>query len=920
MGQAYASLIAPSLPVLLRGLSDDDEQVREVALRAGRVLVRCHGKHHVDKILPTLELGMENADSVRIRLSSLSLLGDMLALIGNTKVGATDATNTQEEVRSAERAQAHIALALGKRARSRILAGLYLSRSDSASAVRQNALLVWKSVVSVTARTLKEILPTLLDKVVNGLGSADIDKTEVAARCMGDVVIKLGETNTLPNIVPLLDTELKKATLRKDVHARRGVCVGLAHLLDSCSKESVDNHIDRLVALVRNVLCDTDPDVRFTATASFQRLYHLIGQRALEEIVPSLFVKMDQSSLHGLIGILSVRSKELLPYLVPKLLTPPITVDNANAIAKISEVASTTIYSHFHTIVPAILLQLSTVQDEPDRESAIRDSFRSLCRTVDPNGLRPLVSEISSKIISDKPQIRLVSCWAYAAFVEESPPLPLLPIVYRDLVRRLNDSSTQVLREANLALAALAKQVPPEELLLHAAHVRDQINSMISDIRRRKGGVGEAEFFLPGLNIPKGLEPFLPMYQRGILFGTPDQRETCASGLGELIALASPKFLPPALIVKMTGPLLRIVGERNPSQVKVAIVQTLALILTKGGKTLRAFVPQFQTTFVKALSDPSRTVRTQAVRALSLLVPLSTRLDPLLKELSNLADPPDSHGNVAVQGAALEALAVVLRHGGDRAKLPASVPDAVRAALALLLAHPDADVRESAARVLGAAHPHLPQEERADSFRRAVLLDPPADEDHDDRERREHGSACACFYLLRSSPDDDPVPLRDLALLAGRRVAPGQSPAVRAAGCVALGAVLAAGDRPYLPEIAPKLLSIVGKNPGEEVEVHRGLAKALCHAELSRPKIFSGKGGLPIVDAAVRLAMCGVQRVQTAFNDFLWLLFVSGKDEREQQALVEEYVDLASFENGRAIKSLVAKVLKRIKDVDIDQM
>ena len=110
-------------------------------------------------------------------------------------------------------------------------------------------------------------------------------------------------------------------------------------------------------------------------------------------------------------------------------------------------------------------------------------------------------------------------------------------------------------------------------------------------------------------------------------------RETAAAGLGELIAITANKYLTGPFLIKLTGPLLRIVGDRNPSAVKIAIVQTLGLILTKGGPALRAFMPQFQTTFVKALSDPSRQVRIEAIKALALLMPLSTRVDPLIKEL-----------------------------------------------------------------------------------------------------------------------------------------------------------------------------------------------------------------------------------------------------------------------------------------------
>jgi hypothetical protein len=81
-----------------------------------------------------------------------------------------------------------------------------------------------------------------------------------------------------------------------------------------------------------------------------------------------------------------------------------------------------------------------------------------------------------------------------------------------------------------------------------------------------------------------GLEPLLPIYQRGILYGDASVRETAAAGLGELITITANKYLAGPFLIKLTGPLLRIVGDRNPSAVKIAIVQTLGLILTKGGK------------------------------------------------------------------------------------------------------------------------------------------------------------------------------------------------------------------------------------------------------------------------------------------------------------------------------------------------
>lgn len=76
--------------------------------------------------------------------------------------------------------------------------------------------------------------------------------------------------------------------------------------------------------------------------------------------------------------------------------------------------------------------------------------------------------------------------------------------IIRELVARLNDDNTEVLQANNKALAALSKYVPAEVLVKEVEFMRNLIASMVSDARRRKGGVGDGEFLLPGLNMPKG--------------------------------------------------------------------------------------------------------------------------------------------------------------------------------------------------------------------------------------------------------------------------------------------------------------------------------------------------------------------------------------------------------------------------------
>uniref|UniRef100_A0A7S4K262 TOG domain-containing protein n=2 Tax=Odontella aurita TaxID=265563 RepID=A0A7S4K262_9STRA len=927
MGQGFAPFIDASLPALLSGLADESEPVRDVALRAGRVMVRSHGKSHIDKILPPLEKGLSDDDH-RIRVSSLTLLGDLLSMLGGTKVVKGEA-DTQDDIRQAERAQAQIALVLGSETRKRLLSELYLARSDTAAVVRQIAVQVWKTFVSVTPRTLREILGVLVGQIIDALASGHPERTQVAGRCLGDVVGKLGDA-VLPEIIPVLRASLS----RGDEHPRRGVCVGLNEVISCSSKQHIDKYLDILVKAVQDALCDEDEGVRELGASCFQSLYSTVGNRAMDEVVPVLLIAMESGgddehakarALNGLTGILSIRSRELLPYLIPRLLQRPITESHADALGSIAGVTGGTIHMHFSSIIPTLIFELASFygenldDDEKRREEGIRSCARQICGNVDDTGVNWLISEIVSKCSSDKDGVRKESCWMIQVVVEERKAqadfYEQIPIMYRELLYRLNDESKDVLKAASAALGAMSKNVPAEELVNHIEFIRNLIASMVSDARRRKGGVGDGEFLLPGFNMPKGLEPLLPVYQRGILYGSASIREVSASGLGELMNITASKYLAGPFIIKMTGPLLRIVGDRNPSEVKIAIITTLGLILTKGGPALRAFVPQFQTTFVKALSDPSRQVRIEAIKALALLMPLSTRLDPLIKELvaSSLGKGPSSAaemaGAVAVQTATLEALSVVLRNGGKKAKLPESIPSALEASK-VLLTHEDEGVREGAAKVMGASCGLLGEDVASDVVNEVILAG-----SSKDAGEKKHGRVCGCHRIMASPVGselgDD---LHGQMMKLAKALTKDENATVRGAACVAVGAAIGSAEdsSACLANVESSLLKCM--DPKELMEVHQALALGLCTAVHMKSGVFDGKEGLAIMKAALKLAMSGTQRVQFAFNDFLWLALRV----EEGDGGLEEFANIANFEDSKAMKSVYSKVLVRIKKVDLD--
>ena len=169
------------------------------------------------------------------------------------------------------------------------------------------------------------------------------------------------------------------------------------------------------------------------------------------------------------------------------------------------------------------------------------------------------------------------------------------------------------------SFTALIAGASLDELITNVDFMRNCMSSTVSDARHRPGFKqclsDTGDFLLPIFSLPKALDPFITLFLHGLLNGSQGIREASADGLSDVLAATDSASLKPYLI-KTTGPLIRVLGDRFPSDVKAAILRTLSILLEKGGAGLKAFAPQLQTTFVKSLSDPSKQVRSRAVRAL----------------------------------------------------------------------------------------------------------------------------------------------------------------------------------------------------------------------------------------------------------------------------------------------------------------
>ena len=139
--------------------------------------------------------------------------------------------------------------------------------------MRQTSLHVWKVVVTNTARTLREILPTLVQLLLSCLASQSSDKRKVAARTLGDLVRKLGE-RVLPEVIPMLERGLES----EGAQERQGVCIGLSEIIQQTSRDNVLLYMESILPTVQSALCDSQMQVRAAAALTFDSLHSTVGE------------------------------------------------------------------------------------------------------------------------------------------------------------------------------------------------------------------------------------------------------------------------------------------------------------------------------------------------------------------------------------------------------------------------------------------------------------------------------------------------------------------------------------------------------------------------------------------------------------------------------------------------------------------
>lgn len=697
--------LSPYLPQviqpILRGLADDSEIVRTAGMKAGRMFVRNYSDHSiVQLLLPELEKGISH-ERWRIRQTSLQLLGYMFLILTDSDVDdsrldsvAQDANLADEEREDGEvdavgdsidedvernKGATHVNKVsphekslkvleekLGPEALYRVLGECYLAKCDSNGMVRLAANEVWRIGISNTFRMLKSMISVLLDLIIPRLGYEEHeDKRAVAETALQELVGKLGETVT-SQILARLSFELQSSTSTCAIKC--GVCFALRHIVQYVGKNTLETVFEPAMLLIKRALFDDEERVAQAAAEAFDTLQqHYPESHAVEDIVGYLLEVLQKNftesgeqndqfakALGGLKALLSVRASAIITVLLPSLLSSiPLSNFSLQILCVLCSSGSPSLERRMPGLLRSLVETGCICGATPELENVIAvlvDSLdESLTAFLDYVGdliqrqlQRSRFADQEERIKSNK-ELEMSCIMAAKFFADGERSAGMSTVLLAEFASYFIACFSRPDFDASLSLLALSRLVSGLDKQAYFSLV-PQFKISICSLRSSSGNVS-------GLSLPKALTPLLAVLLHGLVYSAEAEvRLEALEAIAVLVTLTS-EFALSSYVIQIAGPIIRVLGDRNPLKIKVLLLGLIGQLLRKTPKQLVPFLPQLQRTLITYLrtgdsstEDANLELAQVASEALDQLVVIQPRLDWVLNEVYHLSlESPDNN-------------------------------------------------------------------------------------------------------------------------------------------------------------------------------------------------------------------------------------------------------------------------------------
>ena len=707
--EVFQDFLTVAFPWVLVGLSDSDERVRTTALTAGSNIIGLYGTRNLLMVLKPLLDGVISEDSNQRHSSMLLLSKLVIYLVTQIKKkfniaapveeegaapeeGAEETDETSEllhagevkleTARDAEKRGVSILgqleEELGAENFTRVLAALYLGRSETDSNVRTEVTVAWSIAVANIRAGVVKAFPAMVPMLVKFASSDEPDAAELALSAIEYTCARLAE-----NIERFIKGFAEQYKIGDKAHIV-GALVCMTEVIPHASGADVMALGGDIIPCVLPSLQSEDKDIRTSAGILFERVSKKVGPKLIESVVE----KQMESSLLGVLEVVKVRPAESLKIIfrilgrdAHRLNQPDGVLDpyqftpaNMELITELLDIeeAEEEIFKYYEVIVMIILT--ATIQECEGATDAMTTFSQTL---VDPYTQVPLshLRLAFKNPVTKLGALRAAGAYALGIDLEDVEALNEL---FRFIISALSDTNDEISTTAAELLITLCKEL--DERVLDEL-LDDDVGRDSPEARAAPGKfslnfldtfhlilnatahsiVSDDEPALAILSHPKLFETIQNFFLRVLDHGLPAQRALAVDSLADVLHY-TPRATVSASVHTISGKCSKALFTKQDGTVVAAILRLCLLLLSfpANGKE-RIIESALAVTMMSALLCESTEARVLAHRTIVTILqrnPIQTAM-----VLGSIASKKAQMDTPLLKGAVCRFLSVVIRHG-----------------------------------------------------------------------------------------------------------------------------------------------------------------------------------------------------------------------------------------------------------------
>ncbi|CCW61256.1 unnamed protein product [Phytomonas sp. EM1] len=629
--ETFQTLLPLAFPWVLEGLSHFSDKVRDVALVAGDSIISLYGTRNLSLVLEPLLRGV-SSEVTTLRQSSLLLSSKLLLhLVAHIKKktriqaaldqatsdqdreqlmqaaqlnpdqgptqqsgsaagpagdeNGTDAEGnstilTMEAAREVEKRGVSILgtleWMLGTDSFVRLLSAIYCGRHEHSVNVRNDTNMAWQACVASIRAAVNKIFDGLVCLLVHLGSSCNPDCEEVAAKTI-EFSSRMQETID-KFVVSFCDT-YKEGSHR----AKLGSLNGLATIVQFADSKRLMGLGGQIIGCVLPGMQDKDEAVQEAARRVFARVTKIVGPRLIENAVEAQL----STSVRGVVEVVKVKPKIALTlvfkYLNSQQQFTETHLELVQAIIEVEE-ASEEIRKYYDDVSRLLLeflvqgvrsakdVMIQFIEILPrEFEGLPIDYIQKALRVPQRRHGALLAAEAFGlgTHIDNTDGISAVLLAVIDACGDEDEEIRhdavrMLPKIISSLERRIiNELSEEEQQDVTASKRASGRYLL-NYLEIFCSTVSAVARASMSETHREFSALGEGE--------PRLFDVLMSFYNRGLDYGTPQQKVEAVEGIQDLLAFA-PRAISAAAANTVSGRCSKVLFTRNEGAVVLALVQ-----------------------------------------------------------------------------------------------------------------------------------------------------------------------------------------------------------------------------------------------------------------------------------------------------------------------------------------------------------